>query len=102
MLDSSSTSLSALATALHHPCFWHSPLLGLVCFILASKREQVRYNPCGGVCGVGYSKITGGMCYQLMPGLPWDCMTSTRFAMNEPRDGHIPSFTFVKQSKLKR
>ena len=102
MLDSSSTSLSALATALHHPCFWPSPLLGLVSFILASKKERARYNPCGSVCGVGYSKITGGMCYQLMPGLPWDCMTSTRFAMNEPRDGHIPSFTFVKQSKLKR
>ena len=73
MLDSSSTSLSALATALHHPCFWSSPLLGLVCFILASKRERVRYNTCGCVCGVCYSKITGGMCYQLMPGLPWDC-----------------------------
>ena len=34
--------------------------------------------------------------------LPWDYMTSTRFAMNEPRDGHIPSFTLVKESKLKR
>ena len=95
MLDSSPNPLSALATALHHPWFWPSPLLGLVCFILASMRERAHYNPCGGVCGVGYSKITGGMCYQLMPGLPWDCMTSTRFAMNEPRDRHIPSLPLL-------
>ena len=68
MLDSLSTSLSALATALHHPCFWRSPLLGLVCFMLASKKERACYNPCGGFCRVGYLQITSGICYQLMLG----------------------------------
>ena len=45
-------------------------LLCSVCFILASKTERACYNPCWGFCCVGYSKITGGMCYQLMPGYP--------------------------------
>ena len=59
--------LSALATASSHPCFWPSPILGLVCFILASKKERACYNPCGGFCSVGNSQITGGMSYQLIP-----------------------------------
>ena len=29
-------------------------------------------------------------------------MTPARFAMDEPQGGHISSFTFVKQSKLKQ
>ena len=88
---------SALATALPHPCFSPSPLLDFV-FILASKKERG--------CWLGYSQITGGMSWCLVVSrclvLPWDCMTSARFAMDEPRGGHIPSYTFVKQSKLKR
>ena len=100
--------LSALATASSHPCFWPSPILGLVCFVLASKKERACYNPCGGFCSVGNSQITGGMSYQLIPGgqlIPGftvGFMTPARFAMDEPRGGHIHSFTFVTQSKLKR
>ena len=56
-----------LVTALHHPCFGFPPLLGLVCFILASKKERDYYKSCRGFCWVGYSQISG-MCYQLMPG----------------------------------
>ena len=47
---------------------WPYPLLDLVCFILASKKERGCYNPCGGFYWVRYSQIAGGMSYQLMPG----------------------------------
>ena len=80
--------------------------MDLVCIILASKKERGCYAPCRGFCWLGYSQIAGGMSWCLVVSrclvLPWDCMTSARFAMDEPRGGHTPSSTFVKQSKLKR
>ena len=105
MLDSSSTSLSALANALHHPRFWPSPLLGLVCFILASKRERACYNLCGGFFVEWVIRRLQVACvidWCLV--LPWDCacMSSASFAMNEPGGRHISSFTIVNKSKLKR
>ena len=52
-----------------YPCFCTFPLLGFGLFHFTSNKERGCYTPAGTFV-VGYSQITGGMSYQLMPGGP--------------------------------
>ena len=89
-------SSSRLLWQPHYPIRAFRLLLYWTLFYFSVEERVGCHAPCGGFCWLGYSQITGGMSYRLMPG--GQLMPGFTLGLHDPcscRDGWTTGWTYL-------